>query len=169
MEEKTIFISHSSKDVWLVTPFIEKILNLGLELPRDKIFYTSEKDTGIRSGQDFKKVIFENLQGAKAVIQIITENYKQSEICLNEMGAAWVLSDNVIPFIMHPVRFDTVGFIHNTTQLLRINQEEDLYQFQDDHSELNGGKRIKQSNYHKQVKDFLEIIQKGSFGYPRGW
>ena len=74
MEEKLIFISHSSKDNWLVSPFVEKILNMGLEIPRDKIFYTSEKDTGIKSGQDFKKIILENLRGAKAVIQIITDN-----------------------------------------------------------------------------------------------
>ena len=171
MEEKTIFISHSSKDLWLVNPFVEKILNLGLEIPRDKIFYTSDKDTGIRSGEDFKKVILQNLKNAKAVIQIITENYKQSEICLNEMGAAWVLTENVIPFILDPIRFETVGFIHNTTQLLKINVEADLYQFQDDHWELNGGKKIKQSNYYKQVREFLELIKNGSFSpmFGRNW
>jgi hypothetical protein len=155
--------------MWLVTPFVERILNLGLGIPRTKIFYTSEKDTGIKSGQDFKRVIQKNLIGAKAVIQIITDNYKQSEICLNEMGAAWVLSSNVIPFIYANVRFDNVGFIHNTTQLLKINNEADLYKFQDDHEELKGAIKVNQANYHKQVKEFIEIIQRGGFGYNRGW
>jgi len=169
MPGKLIFISHSSKDAWIVSPFIEKILNLGLGISRTKIFYTSEKDTGIRSGADFKKVIQKNLVGAKAVIQIISENYKQSEVCLNEMGAAWVLSNNVIPFIVPNVRFDTVGFIHNTTQLLQLNNEADLFKFQDDHGELRGTTgKINQANYHKQVKEFLEIIQRGQYGF-RGW
>lgn len=166
---RTIFVSHSSKDEWLVTPFIEKILNLGLGIPRNKIFYTSNKDTGIKSGQDFKKAIHKKLIQAKAVIQIITNNYKESEVCLNEMGAAWVLSNNIIPFIMPPIHFQNVGFIHNTTQLLKLNNESDLYQFQDDHSELTAGTaKINQANYHRQVKDFIETIQRGNYGF-RNW
>lgn len=168
MEARSIFISHSSKDIWLVTPFIEKILNLGLGIPRSRIFYTSEKDTGIKSGQDFKKIILKRLKTSKVVIQIITDNYKQSEICMNEMGAAWAMCNNVIPFVLPPIRYENVGFIHNTTQLLKINDEADLYQFQDDHSELRGIQKINQANYHKQVKDFIEIIQRGNYGF-RGW
>jgi hypothetical protein len=168
MEAKSIFISHSSKDIWLVTPFIERILNLGLGIPRSKIFYTSEKDTGIKSGQDFRKVIAKKIIGSKAVIQIITENYKQSEICMNEMGAAWVISNNIIPFIFPPIRFENVGFIHNTTQLLKLDNEADLYKFQDDHGELKGAVKINQANYHTQVKEFLEIIKKGNYGF-RSW
>lgn len=169
VQSRTIFISHSSKDKWLVTPFIEKIMNLGLGIPRNKIFYTSNKDTGIKSGEDFKKAIQKKLIQAKAVIQIISNNYKESEICLNEMGAAWVLSTNVIPFIMPPVDFNNIGFIHNTTQLLKLNNESDLYKFQDDHVELKGSTlKINQANYHKQVKDFLDIIQRGNYGF-RNW
>jgi TIR domain-containing protein len=165
MPGKLIFISHSTKDMWLVTPFVEKILNLGLGIPRAKIFYTSNKDTTIKSGQDFKRVIKNNLIGSKAVIQIITDNYKQSEICLNEMGAAWLLASKVIPFVFPPIRFDNVGFIHNTTQLLKISDEADLFKFQDDHPELKGVAKINQANYHQQVKDFLEIVVRGGGGF----
>ncbi|RYX84639.1 toll/interleukin-1 receptor domain-containing protein [bacterium] len=168
--QHTIFISHSSKDEGIITPFVEKILNVGLEISRNKIFYTSNKDTGIKSGDDFKKSIKENISNATAVIQIITSNYKQSEVCLNEMGAAWVLSDNVIPFILEPVNFKEVGFIHNTTQLLKLNSEEDLFQFHDDHPELYDNRRIKTSNYHKQVKEFIKLFENrryqiSGFGY----
>ncbi len=164
-EKHTIFISHASKDEPIVTPFVDKILNVGLEISRDKIFYTSNKDTGIRSGEDFKKTIKDKMLSATAIIQIITPNYKQSEVCLNEMGAAWVLSDNVIPFILEPVNFDSVGFLHNTTQLLRLNNEGDLFQFHDDHPELYENRRIKTSNYHKQVKEYIEILSNGRFRF----
>jgi len=160
-EGNTIFISHSSKDEPIVSAFVDKILNIGLGISRDKIFYTSAKDTGIRSGQDFKKIIKDKIKSSSAVIQIISANYKASEICLNEMGAAWVLCDNVIPFILDPVHFESVGFIHNTTQLLKLNDHDDLFQFHDDHPELYDNRRISTSNYNKQVKDFLELCGNG--------
>jgi hypothetical protein len=101
-------------------------------------------------------VILKNLKGAKAVIQIISENYKQSEICLNEMGAAWVFSTNVIPFIVPNVRFDTVGFIHGTTQLLQLNNEGDLFKFQDDHGELRGTGKSRRPTITNRSKIFLK-------------
>lgn len=52
-QQHTIFVTHSIKNEPIVTPFIEKILNVGLEIPRNKIFYTSNKDTGIKSGDEF--------------------------------------------------------------------------------------------------------------------
>jgi len=167
MSENTVFISHSSKDEPIVSAFVEKILNLGLGVSRDSIFYTSSKDTGPKSGEDFKKSIKEKIIGAIAVIQIITANYKDSEVCMNEMGAAWVLTDNVIPFILEPVNFQSVGFIHNTTQLLKLNDPDDLFKFQDDHPELYS-KKISQSNYHKQVYEFVKFVKDGNYRYGLG-
>lgn len=164
---KSIFISHSSKDEKLVTLFIEKILNLGMGIPRSRIFYTSNEDTSIKSGQDFRKILQRKLITASAVIQIITNNYKQSEVCLNEMGAAWVLSKNVIPFTVPPIHFQNIGFIHNTTQLLQLTEEKDLYKFLDDHKELKPTSKLQISNYHRQVTEFLGNIK--GFGYYRGW
>ncbi len=167
-QSRTIFISHSSKDEWIVTPFIDKVLNLGIGIPRNKIFYTSNEDTTIKSGQDFRKAIQKKMQNAKVVIQIITENYRQSEVCLNEMGAAWVLSTNVIPFILPPINFQNVGFIHSATQLLKLNNEKDLYKFYDDHKELKTTNvNFNVSNYHRQITEFLEIINHGNYGYRR--
>ncbi len=163
MNKDCIFISHSSKDEKLVTAFIEKILNLGLYIDRGNIFYTSAKDTAPRSGDDFKKAIKDKILSSKAVIQIITDNYKQSEVCLNEMGAAWVLSDNVIPFVLDPIRFDSVGFIHSSVQLLKLNSPDDLFKFQDDHDELYFGRKISQANYHKQVSDFVNDLNNGKY------
>ena len=168
---QTIFISHSNKDDKLVSAFIEKILNLGLGINREEIFYTSAKDTAPRSGSDFKRTIKEKILAATAVIQIITDEYKKSEVCMNEMGAAWVLSDNVIPFIIEPISFESVGFLHNTTQLLKLNLADDLFKFQDDHPELYGDKRVSQSNYHKQVYEFIAELKNGRYrsGYGFGW
>lgn len=168
MPENKIFISHSSKDEPIVSAFIEKILNLGLGISREDIFYTSGKDTSPKSGEDFKKTIKEKIINSSAVIQIITSSYKESEVCMNEMGAAWVLTDNVIPFILEPVNFQTVGFIHNTSQILKLNEPDDLFKLQDDHPELYT-KRINQSNYHKQVYDFIKFLKEGRYRFGIGY
>lgn len=168
-QSRSIFISHSSKDEWIVTPFIEKVLNLGMGISRSKIFYTSNEDTGIKSGVDFRKAIQKKLQNSRAVIQIITNNYKSSEVCLNEMGAAWVLSAKVIPFIVPPVSFQSIGFIHATTQLLKLNNDKDLYKFFDDHKDLRTSTSFSVSNYHRQVTDFLEALKNNRQGFYHGW
>ena len=169
VQSRTIFISHSSKDEWLVTPFMEKIIIIGMGIPRSRIFYTSNEDTGIKSGSDFRKAIQIKLQKSTAVIQIITQNYKRSEVCLNEMGAAWVLNKNVIPFIMPPINYQNIGFIHNPTQLLKLNDERNLFKFFDDHKELKPAASFTITNYHKQVKEFLEVISRGNFGNYNRW
>src|SRR3989338_6841490 len=132
MSNKTIFISHSSEDRELVSRFVSDIHQMGLGAKETDIYCTSVDGMNVRSGDDFKKWIHEKITSASMIIQLITTNYKKSEICLNEMGASWALNSTVVPFIIDPVRFDNVGFIHNTTHLLPLNNEQDLLKFRND-------------------------------------
>ncbi|MCE3227928.1 MAG: hypothetical protein K0S32_2479 [Bacteroidetes bacterium] len=158
-KECSIFISHSSKDHDLVRKFVEHILILGLGIKREKIFCTSIEGQGIRSGDDFKKKVIEELSNAKAVIQIITKNYKASDICLNEMGAAWVMDTIVIPVVADPFDYD-VGFIHANTQQLKLNKESDLFKLYDDHKDSLFHEKVNVTNYSVQIKSFLDFIAK---------
>lgn len=153
-DSKRIFISHSSKDHELVKKFIDTILILGLGIKRENVFCTSVHGTKIRCGADFKKVILDELLNSKAVIQIITKSYKTSEVCLNEMGAAWVLSSNVIPLVGHPFNYD-VGFINASSQQLKLNSKDDLVQFYDDYKSTLFTNAVNTSNYLTQITDFL--------------
>ena len=85
---KKIFVSHSSKDEKIVKMFVEDILDLGLSVKTSEIFCTTTDGTKIESGEDWRNAIKDNLQSSKVTILIITPNYKESEICQNEMGAA---------------------------------------------------------------------------------
>lgn len=157
LNELFIFISHSSKDAEAVKLFVDKILQLGLHINLDKVFCTSIQASTIGSGDDFRAVIKEKLMKSSHVIQIITSNYKESEVCLNEMGAAWVLNNRVIPFILSPITYTSVGFIHSPNQLLKLNDENDLLKFIDE-------MKIKDQNLlHSEVKrhvnDFLKSIK----------
>ena len=159
---KRIFISHSSKDSLLVKAFVDRILILGLNIDKNEVFCTSVEEMGIKSGDDFKKEIENQLKQAKYVIQIITSNYKSSEVCLNEMGAAWMLAEKVIPFILSPVKYDNVGFIHSTTQLLKLNTKKDLLKFKDDNKDLFVTNTFGSENYDRQMEDFLKIFVPGT-------
>jgi hypothetical protein len=154
--ELLIFISHSSKDEEIVKLFTDKILQLALQINLSNIFCTSIQATSITTGEDFRSVIKDNLSKASHVIQIISSNYKASEVCLNEMGAAWVLNNKVIPFILTPINYDSVGFIHQPHQLLKLNDENDLLKFVD---EMKGeNKRLKHSEIKRHVTDFMNRL-----------
>ena len=152
-----IFISHSSKDESLVKLFTDKILQLALKINLSNIFCTSIQSASITSGEDFRIAIKDNLINASIVIQIITPNYKASEVCMNEMGAAWVLSNRVIPFILNPVTYTSVGFIHQPTQLLKLDDINDLLKFIDEIKDKNSN--LKHTEVKRHAEEFVKMIK----------
>lgn len=154
----SIFISHSSKDKEIVDSFLQNILIKGMGVSSKDIFCTSIQGMDIKSGEDFKKTIKDELTSADVIIQIISDNYKESEVCLNEMGASWVLDTTVIPFILPPVSFSNVGFIHNTTQLLRLNEVNDLKKFRNDHTQGLGSANIAENDFDKCTESFFNVL-----------
>ncbi len=148
-----IFISHSSKDKQIVKRFTDQILTLSLGIAQSEIFCTSIEGMGIKSGQVFRERIKKELEEAEIVIQMISKDYKMSEVCLNEMGAAWVLAPNVIPLVIDG-DYD-IGFIHNTTQQLRLTKKSDILQFIDDWGHLFPSK-VKHQAIDGHIEEFLK-------------
>ena len=110
---KKIFISHSSKDKQIVDIFVDKLLHLGLQIDPNDVAYTSREETGVGTGEDIRKFIKENISTCDFVFFMISENYKKSEICLNEMGAAWATDRTVIPLVFPNLSFDSIGWLYN--------------------------------------------------------
>lgn len=108
---KKIFISHSSKDEKFVTDFVNHILCLGIGIDRDDIFCTSIEDLGIRNGEDIRKHIQENIRSAEYSFILLSNNYKASEICVNEMGAVWAYDANVRLYLLPNTDFPSVGWL----------------------------------------------------------
>lgn len=90
-----IFISHSSKDKAIVDLFKNIILNAGLGISDNDIAYTSAPETGVPTGGNIPKYIKENIADSDFVFWMVSDNYRKSEVCLNEMGAAWALDKNI--------------------------------------------------------------------------
>ncbi|MBP2831799.1 TIR domain-containing protein [Aquimarina sp. U1-2] len=130
-KEKEIFISHSGKDKQIVDNFIDLILQGGLGIHINKIFCTSTDGAKIKSGTDWRNSILDALQSAKINFLIITPNYKESEVCMNEMGAGWVTSAEVIPLIVEPINYKTVGVIQEPVQIEKLLDENSLDRVRD--------------------------------------
>lgn len=152
-----IFISHSSKDILIVEKFIEKILRLGLNITPDRIFCSSMEGHGVKSGEYIPDRLKEEINKSTLALLFISNNYKKSEVCINEIGAAWAVLDkeNVIPLIFPDIGFDKLGFLNLNTLGLKINKEESILKFVEDCD------KILDTNYkatilNKQIKSFLE-------------
>ena len=117
---KRIFISHSSKDKQLVKDFVNHILCLGIGLNPDDIFCTSIEDMTMRNGEDIRKHIQDNIRSAEYSFLLISDNYKASEVCVNEMGAVWAYDANVRLFLLPNVSFSSFGWFCDTRKTEKL-------------------------------------------------
>jgi len=130
-ERKKIFISHSSKDKPIVMSFIKEILKIGCGFKDEDIFCTLDP-SAIRTGDDFREQIIENTKKCDYILLFISENYNLSDVCKNEMGAAWALEGKrVLPFILPGISFKQMGFLNVVKQGASITERrklDELYQ-----------------------------------------
>lgn len=154
-----IFISHSSKDKILVNQFVEKILILGCGLNDEQIFCTSIEGLGIKTGSDFREHIRQNLKNAKYSFLIISNDYKESEVCINEMGASWAIDDiQVKQFLAPNLNFNSLGVLLNIHQAAKIDNPSDLDELYQELIEAYETK-VKTVRWNKHKTDFLNFIQ----------
>ena len=91
--------------------FTDYILQLGIGLNSEDIFCTSIEEMGIKNGEEIRRHIRENVQLADFSFLMISKNYKESEICLNEMGAVWAANNRVRYYILPNVDFKEIGWL----------------------------------------------------------
>lgn len=85
-----IFISHSSQDLAFVQPLVELFEHIGLT--PENMFCSSVPGYNVPLDDNIYDYLMEQFQNYNLrVIFVLSENYYNSPISLNEMGAAWVL------------------------------------------------------------------------------
>lgn len=90
--EPRLFISHSSKDLDYIKAFVEFLKDIGMN--SENIFCSSISGYSIPWGKnifDYLSKEFNNRRKNLIVLFMLSKNYYDSPVCLNEMGAAWVL------------------------------------------------------------------------------
>lgn len=131
--DKTIFISHSSRDKDIVFLFVDKILVAGCGIRQEDIMYTSCEDMGVSNGDDIPSAIKQGIQGCRVFLMMVSDNYRASEVCMNEMGAAWI-TDSIekrCPLLLPDVGFDRMGWLMSLCMANKIDEEEGLNHFHD--------------------------------------
>lgn len=154
-----LFISHSSKDEEIVKGFINNILMLGCGFRRTDIFCTLDH-TAIRTGDDFRNDIIANMKRCDYIICMISDNYKESEVCQNELGAAWAMNDKrVLPFKFPNMKFDEIGFLNVVKQAADLTDKSKLDELYDELCEFYD---LSQDwrNFNQQKDDFVELFNR---------
>lgn len=160
-----IFVSHASKDEEIARAFVDLILHGGLSVPINEIYCISADGTKIKSGDDWRNSIRSAIRIVKINFLLITTSYKNSEVCLNEMGAAWVSDAKVIPLIIDPITYKTVGIIQEPNQIEKLLDEMSLDRIKDviqeelhiDNSQLRSDRwTAKKREFLDRVNHYLE-------------
>jgi hypothetical protein len=167
MKDK-IFISHSSKDLEIVKLFVEKILQLGLNINHSRIFCSSIKGYDVKSGEYIPDRLKSEINLASISLLFISENYRKSEVCINEIGASWVAleKDCTIPLLFPDISFDKIGFLNLNRLGLKILKEDDLIKLIEDI------KPILDIDYNLnilnvQIKSFITEAEKLITNFPK--
>lgn len=126
MSKKTpkIFISHSSKDVAYVTQIVNLLDGMGLN--QTQVFCSSLPGYGIPIDTnifDYLRKLFS--EHDLHVIFVHSENYYKSSVSLNEMGAAWVLRNEVTSILLPGFGFEKMtGVVNGDSISIKLDMPE---------------------------------------------
>jgi hypothetical protein len=128
-----IFISHSSKDVDMVTA-VSNWLELTTNLDSTDIFCTSLASQGVQSGEPIAPRLKTEIQNADVMLYIVTQNFNESPVCIAEMGAGWITHEpqNVILLKSESVAFSDINFTVGDRLIRKLYDLEDLLATLDD-------------------------------------
>lgn len=159
MPSKPIFISHAVSNKDLADKLVD-LLETGIGISDSDIFCSSLEGLGIPSGTNFVDFIRTQISQPKVVIMLLTPEYFNSEFCLCELGASWILSHKIIPLLVPPLEYSDIKAVLKGVQVLKIENKSDLNVMQ---GELTVSLNIKGKSFARwEVKrdSFLKELSK---------
>jgi len=127
---KKIFISHTYDDRKIAIKIIDILLIPVFNLNKERdIFFTSRRATGIKSSLNWRTIIKSSIKETDIFIALITPNFRKSEMCQNELGAAWVGEKYIFPVIVPPITFDNFSDLIAELQADIITNKENVESF----------------------------------------
>jgi len=152
-----IFISHSSSDKQFVEELIDLIETVGLE--SNRIFCSSFPGYGIDLGENFLERIKDELDENILVLFVLSDNFYKSPICLCEMGATWIKTNEHIPILIPPFDFNDIQGVIPLTQGFRINDKLKLNLFKEKIEKLFNLQTIDNSTWERKRDRVLNRIE----------
>lgn len=152
-----IFISHSSNDTLIVEEVIEILETIGLR--SEQIFCSSFEGYGIELGENFLEKLKNELDSNVLVIFILSKNFYSSPICLCEMGATWIKTNEHIPVLIPPFEYKDIEGVIPMTQGFKINESLKLNLFKQKIEELFEIEPIDFSTWERKRDRILNRIE----------
>lgn len=121
-DTKKIFLSHAYLDRKIADRIINKLILPNFTLDKKDIFYTSNREMGISISLNWRNKIKAQIKECEIYIALITSNFQESEMCLNELGAAWALDKTIYPLILPPVNYNNFSSLISDLQALDISK-----------------------------------------------
>lgn len=153
-----VFISHSSKDTPFIEPFKNIILKQALGLQDSNIVCTSFESTGVPPGVNIPQYIKDNIEQADLFLAMVSNNYKASEVCMNEVGAAWALEKKPIQVVLPGVEFSQLGWMIHLDKAAKIDNGDSLDFLAEVICEGLGKPMLTPRHWNGPKKDFLDAI-----------
>lgn len=112
-----IFISHSTNDKPIVEKFVILLEQIGVK--QENLFCSSVVGYGIPqgSGNIFDYIRNEMTNDNLFVIMMLSDNYYNSYVCLNEMGAAWIKKSEYQSILLPGFSFSNIGGAINPSDM----------------------------------------------------
>jgi hypothetical protein len=159
-----IFISHSSLDKEIVEQLINLLENIGV--PSEKIFCSSFEGYGIKLGADFLHTIKEELNKDVLVLFVLSKNFYNSPVCLCEMGATWVKTNEHIPILIPPFEYSEIKGVIPNTQGMKINEKLKLNLLKDKIEDFLSISSQNHSSWERKRDFFLKTITNTLHSHP---
>lgn len=155
---KKIFISHASADEKVVSLFVNKILKAGCDVKTEDIIYTSQVDTGVVNGEDIPEAIKNGIRESALFFMMVSDNYRKSEVCLNEMGAAWIVDGLVRKIMVLPgAGFDKIGWLMSLKKGTMLDDRDGLDMIHDEVIRVMGCP-LHTATWNRSRDEFLTML-----------
>lgn len=165
MKKPKVFISHKKEDKSFADALVSLITFI-IGAGKDKIFCSSVPGYGIHQSGDIldeMKAQFDNYEVFMVIIH--SPRYYKSSICLNEMGAAWVLGTRFASFMTSDCKAEHLcGVINREKICIDINDDAEtlnahLNDFKDDLMIFFGSDDPEQSQWENARGRFVREVE----------
>ena len=119
-----VFISHASKDKEYVSKLVELLDDMGLN--QTQVFCSSLPGYDIPVSADIFSYLREQFHEYNLhVFFVHSKNYYKRAVCLNEMGAAWVLRNEYTSFLLPGFGFEEMtGVVDSKSIAIKLDNDE---------------------------------------------
>lgn len=159
-----IFISHKKEDKAYANALVN-LINFIVGADGDKIFCSSVQGYGIRQSRDIMDELKAQFSQYEIFMIIIhSPRYYQSAVCLNEMGAAWVMGTKFSSFLTNDCKAEMMrGVINKEKIYIDPNDDPDMLEahlndFKNDIVTFFGKESIDENKWANARKRFVNEI-----------